>query len=260
LLADVQFILFDMGGTLVDYPVPSWPVAIGRCLEGMYGFMVRPEKELLPPAAAMAAHDGARPHHTPPPPDTALPHRATMALRRMVRSLSNRTLPRMAEACARTLVSEARLFPDTLPALDELKFRGYRMGVVSNTPWGSPEYLWENQLVRFGLMPYFGACVFSSGVGFRKPDVRIFQAALDRLGAVAAKTLFVGDDAQADIVGAAGVGMRAAWLQRPHRSHGGRARRRAGPPADLRIRSLRELLGQLPGVIPFPETHSTLSF
>jgi putative hydrolase of the HAD superfamily len=246
LLADVQFILFDMGGTLVDYPIPSWPVALGRCLEGMYGFMVRPEKELLPPAAAMSDRGDAHPRHTPPPPDTALPHRATMALRRMVRSLSSRTLPRMAEACARTLVSEARLFPDTLSALDELKVRGYRMGVVSNTPWGTPEYLWENQLVRFGLMSYFGVCVFSSGVGFRKPGTRIFQMALDRLEAAAAKTLFVGDDPQADIVGAARVGMRTAWLQRPHRSSGGRSHRGSGPPTDLRIKSLRELLAHLP--------------
>jgi putative hydrolase of the HAD superfamily len=246
LLANVKIVLFDMGGTLVDYPIPSWPVAIGRCLEGVYGYLVRPEKELPPPAATVPSPEDARGHRPSAAPNTVLPHRMTVAVRRMVRSISGSTLPRMAEACARTLVAEARLFADTVPTLRALEARGYPMGVVSNTPWGTPAYLWENQLSRFGLLPYFGVTCFSSGVGFQKPDGRIFQIALDRLGAAAGCALFVGDDPQTDIAGAARLGMHTAWLQRPGRTPVRYKRLRPAPPAELRLRSLRELLDHLP--------------
>jgi HAD superfamily hydrolase (TIGR01549 family) len=246
LFEDIEAVLFDMGGTLVDYPLPSWPVAIGQCLEGVYGHLVKPEKD-LPPAAAIVPHVGsARDRRVPAGRDTATAHRATLALRRMIGSLSGRTLPRMAEACARTLVAKARRFEDALPTVRLLESRGYRLGIVSNTPWGTPEYMWENQINRFGLAGHFGVSVFSSGIGFKKPDSRIFQAALDRLGVPAARALFVGDDPQADIIGASRMGMRTAWLRRPGRPYPGHVKPWEPLPTDVRIRSLRDLADLLP--------------
>ena len=182
MLSGIQAILFDMGGTLVDYPVPSWPLMAGKCIEGVYGHLVRPESALPPAATAMP--DAAEAHHrrTAPAAGTPVQHRALVGLRRVVRSVSGRTLPRMAEACARMLVADGRLFDDALPAVRALEARGYRLGLVSNTPWGTPEYLWENQLERFGLGRHFKVACFSSGVGFRKPDPRIFRAALESPG------------------------------------------------------------------------------
>ncbi|MBE3123784.1 MAG: hypothetical protein IMZ65_03185, partial [Planctomycetes bacterium] len=50
-LADIEVVLFDLGGTLIDYPLPSMPVMVGRCMQGIYRFMVGPEDRLPPPAA-----------------------------------------------------------------------------------------------------------------------------------------------------------------------------------------------------------------
>jgi putative hydrolase of the HAD superfamily len=75
----------------------------------------------------------------------------------------------------------------------------------------------------------------------RKPDARIFRAALDRLGVPAERTVMVGDNLEADIVGARRVGMRTILLTRP-----GAKRLAASPTPDLQIDSLRELLDPLP--------------
>ena len=241
MFTDVEAVLFDMGGTLLDYPLPSWPVMAARGIEGLYAYLVRPESELAPPAAAMPNPAEAHARRARPASDAPLVHRAMMALRRVIRSLSGRTLPRMAEACTRPLLAHGRLFEDALPAVLALKERGYRLGLVSNTPWGTPEYLWSKQLDRFGLTECFEVRAFSSDIGFRKPDPRIFQAALGRLGVRPERAVFVGDDPAADIAGAARLAMRTVLLLRPgHRPLPGDAR------PDLCVTTLRQLLTHLP--------------
>jgi len=249
LLADIQAVLFDLGGTLADYPVPAWPRLVLQCLRGVYGTLISPASKPLPPAAAMPDPDEAHARRRRPRPDTPAAHRVMIALRRIVRGVSGHTLPSMAEFCTRPLVAEGRLFEDSLPTLRALRERGYRLGLVSNTPWGTPEYLWEKQLEQFGLDAWFDVSLFSSGIGFRKPDARIFQAALEGLGIPAEAVLFVGNDPEADVAGALRLGMRAALILRP-----GAAPAPASPPPDLCVRTLAELLVHLP---PHPKSVDT---
>ena len=51
-------------------------------------------------------------------------------------------------------------------------------------------------------------------MGLRKPRREIFEAVLARLGVAPEQALHVGDSLRADVVGAAGLGMRTAWLTR----------------------------------------------
>jgi putative hydrolase of the HAD superfamily len=60
-----------------------------------------------------------------------------------------------------------------------------------------------------GIGRHLNASVFSSEVGVRKPDPRIFREALSRLGTDPAETVFVGDRLYDDVNGAQAVGMRA---------------------------------------------------
>jgi HAD superfamily hydrolase (TIGR01549 family) len=239
--SEIEAVLFDLGGTLVDYPAPSLPLMAARCLKGTYAYLVRPEHEQPLPVATVPGPQEAAARRTSPSPGTHPAHRIMLALRRMVRGLSGRSLPRMAEACARPLLAESRLYDDAMPAVLALEGRGYRLGIVSNTPWGTPEYLWESQVERFRLAPHFPVRCFSSVVGFQKPDRRIFEVALGRIGVPAARTLFVGNDPVADVAGAAGVGMRTAYIRR------GLPPPKVDPPADICIDTLTELLDRLPG-------------
>jgi HAD superfamily hydrolase (TIGR01662 family) len=106
------------------------------------------------------------------------------------------------EAYSNSIVVE----PDVLATLEDLRRNGYRMGLVSNVSL-LPE-LMRADLEKLGIASYFDAAVFSSEVGVRKPDARIFREALDRMGLQAAQAVFVGDRLYDDVGGAQAVGMR----------------------------------------------------
>jgi putative hydrolase of the HAD superfamily len=84
----------------------------------------------------------------------------------------------------------------------------YRLGVVSNF-YGNLQAV----LDEAGLSPSIGAAVDSTLVGCKKPDPRIFQTALDALGASPAEAVFVGDSLRRDMAGARQMGMRHVWLR-----------------------------------------------
>src|SRR5919201_167698 len=96
---------------------------------------------------------------------------------------------------------------ENLGVLEGLKGRGVRLGLVSNVSL-LPD-LMRNDLKALGLMPLLDAETFSSEVGTRKPDPRIFQAVLERLDVPAERAVFVGDRVTDDIGGAQAVGMRS---------------------------------------------------
>jgi putative hydrolase of the HAD superfamily len=114
-------------------------------------------------------------------------------------------------AYSRSIVPE----PETLSVLAGLVASGRRLGLVSNVTL-RPDLMRADLRVN-GLAEHLSASVFSSEVGLRKPDPRIFREALDRLGAEPAETVFVGDRLLDDVAGAQAVGMRAVhtlqWRQ-----------------------------------------------
>jgi putative hydrolase of the HAD superfamily len=65
----------------------------------------------------------------------------------------------------------------------------------------------RGELHKVGLLDYFDLIVVSGDHGYRKPDRRLFQFALDGMGVAAANTLYVGNDMHRDIFGAQEVGM-----------------------------------------------------
>jgi putative hydrolase of the HAD superfamily len=97
--------------------------------------------------------------------------------------------------------------PGVLATLEMLHRAGHPMGLVSNISL-RPD-LMRADLERMGLARYLDATVFSSEVGLRKPDLRVFQEALNRLGVEPARTTFVGDRLYDDVSGAQAAGMRA---------------------------------------------------
>jgi putative hydrolase of the HAD superfamily len=94
----------------------------------------------------------------------------------------------------------------TIRVLETLQARGWLMGLVSNMHLRAD--LMHADLAALGLDRFLSATVFSSELGWRKPDARIFTAALQRLGVEAQEAVFVGDRLRDDIAGARAVGMR----------------------------------------------------
>lgn len=98
-----------------------------------------------------------------------------------------------------------RLFPETMSTLIFLKSKGYHLGVISN---GITIKQWE-KLIRLGLHHFFDEVVTSEEEGVEKPDERIFQQALDKMGCKAEKSIMIGNKFSEDIIGALNIGMDA---------------------------------------------------
>jgi putative hydrolase of the HAD superfamily len=91
--------------------------------------------------------------------------------------------------------------------LGQLLERGFRLAVVSNR-----NQSYYEQLASLGLDSYFEFALAAGEVNSWKPDSQIFLHALDRIGAQANQTLYVGDNYYADIVGARSAGLEALLL------------------------------------------------
>lgn len=96
--------------------------------------------------------------------------------------------------------------PGTGKVLGELQSR-YRLGVISNSDGSIGKLLDE-----LGLGQYFASVTDSHICGCEKPAPRIFRAALESLGAVAERSIYVGDLYSVDFVGARNVGMQALLM------------------------------------------------
>lgn len=107
-------------------------------------------------------------------------------------------------ASARHLHSEAHRL------LDEVRRRGLRIGIVSNT-FDPPELL-HADLAGDGVSERVDAIAFSSEVGRRKPAPEIYRAVLEALGVEPTNALFVGDRVREDIQGPASLGMRTCLV------------------------------------------------
>ncbi|MBO9361273.1 MAG: HAD family hydrolase [Thermoflexus sp.] len=101
-----------------------------------------------------------------------------------------------------------RLFPDALPTLDQLKRRGYRLALLTNS--GDIDHSWR-LIERFGLRPYFDPIVISAAVGWRKPHPALFKGIAAAWGLPSEAVAVVGDLLEADIRGAHLAGMRGIW-------------------------------------------------
>jgi putative hydrolase of the HAD superfamily len=108
---------------------------------------------------------------------------------------------------SRRYQSFCRPFPDAVDTLAELRRRGLKIGVITN----GRQAIQDGKIDALGIRALLDAVSISEVEGVRKPDRRIFERTLDRLGLAAADCLFVGDHPQADVAGARAAGLHAIW-------------------------------------------------
>jgi putative hydrolase of the HAD superfamily len=95
--------------------------------------------------------------------------------------------------------------------LTELNGKGYKIGLICNTGT-TPGTALRTLLTRFGLLGFFRVATFSDELKIRKPDPRIFEQTLRRLGSAAQNSMHVGDLLSVDVMGARNVGMLAVQV------------------------------------------------
>jgi putative hydrolase of the HAD superfamily len=100
-----------------------------------------------------------------------------------------------------------KLFPNAERTLNELKVRGIKMALLTN---GEAESQ-RAKVEKLGLRNFFPVCLIEGELGFGKPDLRMYQLALDSLHAQASSTWMFGDRLEFDIIWAQNMGIKGIW-------------------------------------------------
>ena len=120
------------------------------------------------------------------------------------------------DSCAAVFFDEAgatqQVFDDARAILSSLKYRGYRIGVVTNAIF--PGRLFGPRLAELGLAGYIDVVISSADTVLGKPSPVPYLAALKVLAIEPAEAIFVGDRPDTDIVGARAAGLYAVLIDR----------------------------------------------
>ncbi|MGH7885224.1 MAG: HAD-IA family hydrolase [Thermodesulfobacteriota bacterium] len=106
------------------------------------------------------------------------------------------------------------IFPDTKYVLSYLKEKNYKIIVVSN--FDSRVYdVCEN----LEIYDYFDDFIISSEAGFAKPDIEIFQYALEKNSLNPFECIHIGDNYLNDYISPTSLGINAVFLDREKKYH-----------------------------------------
>ena len=202
-----EAVLFDALGTLVRLE-PPWPLLAGT-LASRFGIEISQDEAQEAMRAEITYY---LEHHT----EGRNPESLADLRGRCAEVLGRALPPRAAARLSREQLVEALLdsirfvpFPEAAGALGTVRALGMRAAVVSN---------WDcslgGLLGGLGLGGLVDAVVTSAETGVRKPDPRIFEAALAAVQCPPARALLVGDSLEVDVRGGQAAGIRSVLVDR----------------------------------------------
>lgn len=116
--------------------------------------------------------------------------------------VDDNTINTLSEDYIENLSSFNHVFPGTFEILEYLK-PNYRLHIITNGFSETQEKKMKNANIR----KYFEVVVNSEMAGVKKPNPKIFVMALERAKVTPEKALMIGDNLEADILGAQQVGL-----------------------------------------------------
>jgi HAD superfamily hydrolase (TIGR01509 family) len=224
----IRGILFDLGDTLLDFGQIDAPALFRDGAELAYEYLQELDQPLPPFRQYHRGQLRSVRWHVLKSRVTRREFNSLDLMWRSARRLGQRLSPdQMLEVAWRwylPLGRQAIVEEGLRDVLAGLRDSGLTLGIVSNT--FVPAQVLDRHLDREGLLELFPVRVYSCDVGYRKPNRRIFAAALHRLALPARETLFVGDSPGADIHGANRMGMVSVLKDPASRHRNGRCRPR----------------------------------
>jgi len=207
-------VLFDLGNTLVYYFERQEFLEILRQAITEVQNYLRQERLLHVSSDVMWSQVNAEDYESSDYRVRPLEERLTRIFQIDELDQSCDVIMHMCRCFMKPILARVYCYEDTLPTLEELRSKGYRMAIVSNTTWGSPASLWREHVENFGLNRYMDALVFCRDAGWRKPAKQIFEYTLEKLQVHPQDCIFVGDDPRWDLVGPSTVGIEPVTIDR----------------------------------------------
>ncbi|MGN0523072.1 MAG: HAD family hydrolase [Eubacterium sp.] len=100
-----------------------------------------------------------------------------------------------------------KLYSDTNQVLEILS-KKYKLGIIANQSLGT-----KQRLDNWDIGKYFYVVVASAEAGCAKPDLKIFNLALEQAGCKSNEAFMIGDRLDNDIVPAKQLGMKTVWVR-----------------------------------------------
>lgn len=99
------------------------------------------------------------------------------------------------------------LVPHLFETLIQLEGQ-YKIAIISDAQW----VFTEPEMEMLGLDRFFQQRILSSHYGYKKPDMRLFQAAMKKLRVKPRESLYIGDNLRKDLTGCKKAGMRFIYF------------------------------------------------
>ncbi|MGB2696413.1 MAG: HAD family hydrolase [Candidatus Zixiibacteriota bacterium] len=206
----LKAILFDMGGTLIEFENSSWEVLNQHCAKQGYDFL---KKQKLIDIDYQNYVEYLRKEfeemwvsYNKILKEINFESMVFSLFKKLNLNLTDDNKKKFMNIYYQPITEQLTLIPGAVETLSFFKNKRLKVGLLSNTIF--PKRFHSEELKRFGLLRYLDVAVFSSDVGFKKPHPLIFQTALQILDTDPEFAAFVGDRMEEDIQGAHRLGMK----------------------------------------------------
>ena len=204
-------VIFDLGSTLIDFPVNNWDVVCRECsLKGREFLLdsnlrVPDENEFH--AGFEKIRVELRESSTRSLREYTVVQTAEELFHKLGISTDNGLADKFFDAFYAELEHHLSLYDDTIDVLTRIRNQFSQVGLISNTIF--PERVHHHEFKRFGLKPFFDFTIFSSTFGWRKPHPDIFLKAAELAGHRPTDCVYIGDRYVEDVQGSTGAGMHS---------------------------------------------------
>ncbi len=212
----IKGLIFDINGTLTDIRTNEWHSEVYRVMSNLLvyqGVFIGADELQDLYFSIMKAQRSAGGERYPEFDAAAvfreiIRRHATGFTRRLPAEKLKQLPLLLAETFRAASLFHLKLYAGVEDTIKQLA-RQYRLAVVSDgqTAYAIPE------LNAVGLLGYFDPIIISGDFGYRKPDQRLFEKALNLMQLQPANVLFIGNDMYHDVGGAQKLGIRTVFFK-----------------------------------------------
>jgi FMN phosphatase YigB (HAD superfamily) len=219
--SQIKGIIFDLGSTLVEFESRSWEEITSDGQKLVYDHLTDSDHRLPDFETFNSRLEEIKDGYRVIARETLREWRSVDAFEKLLAEYELDNPREQGRRSADVFYSLVRdgfvLCEGAVETLREVKRRGYKTGLISNTIF--PREAHETDLGNFGLLPYIDFRVYSSDFGFRKPHRSIYEEGTRLIGLPPQETLVVGDRYYEDVEGPQKIGMAAVLKYREGREY-----------------------------------------